>query len=146
MRSSYLLLVTNIRYQDEFESEVARCNGNRYEAINTLCGKSRKLSESVNNAVRQIDSIHWALSGVPPASLATKTHAVSEYEKLMEEYLCQVEDQGVASSVRTSFSQSVNIGHLVYVYQDDLNAYKEARVRIITNMLWYLLLKERKKN
>lgn len=135
-----------MRYQDEFESEVVKCNSNRYEAINQLCRKSRKLSASVNNRVRPIDSIHWALSNVFPESLATKHYTVPEYEKLMEEYLCQVEDIGVASSVRTSFSQSVSIGHLVYVYQDNLNAYQEARVRIITNMLWYQLLEERKKN
>lgn len=135
-----------MKYQDEFEYKVKICDGNRYEAINKLCRRARKLSVSVNNSIKQIDSIHWALSDVPPNSLFTQQHITSEYERMMEEYLCQVENQGIANSVRTSFSQSVKIGHLVYVYRDDLNAYQEARVRIITNMLWYQLLEERKKN
>lgn len=135
-----------MKYQNEFESAVRTCAGNRYEAINKLCRRARRLSSSVNNSIKQIDSIHWALSNVPPDSLFTQQHITPEYEQLMEEYLCQVENDSIANSVRTSFSQSVKIGHLVYVYQDDLSDYQEARVRIITNMLWYQLLEERKKN
>lgn len=135
-----------MKYQNEFESEVNKCHGNRYAAINKLCRRARQLSASANNPIKQIDSIHWALSNVPPDSLITQQSVMPEYERMMEEYLCQVENEGIANSVRTSFSQSIKIGHLVYVYQDDLNAYQEARVRIITNMLWYQLLEERKKN
>ncbi len=134
-----------MRYQDEFEAEAAKCSGNRYEAINKLCRKARKLSASVNNTIKQIDSIHWALSNTPPSCLG-EVHNIPYHEQIMQEYLCQVEDGSIANSVRTSFLQSVKIGHLVYVYQDDLSDYQEARVRIITNMLWYQLLEERKKN
>lgn len=134
-----------MKYQNEFEHEVNSCGGNRYEAINKLCRKARKLSASVNNTIKQMDSIHWALSNVPPSCLS-EAHSISYHEQIMQEYLCQVENESIANSVRTSFLQSVKIGHLVYVYQDDLSDYQEARVRIITNMLWYQLLEERKKN
>ena len=66
---------------------------------------------------------------------------IDEYEsKYIKELFMYIDDKDIKDAVYDSFYDSKLKKNLVYVYNNISDAYKKARVRILTRMLWYNLI------
>ena len=115
--------------------------GSKYAATIFLGKQARKLAEHYDNLITHAEALSWLLSGDAPRGV---THYKELAERKSQRYLQYVNkhlegvlDRHVQDAVVESIKISMSNNHLVYVYGEVYNRNKQARVRVITNMIWY---------
>ena len=121
--------------------QLAEKYGSPFTACNVISQKARKYAEDNNNIVMHSEAISWVLSGNTPKIL-------NDYEKQHKKYrnsvcvsvtqdmLELVGDTAVKSAVEASIRNSRKQKHLIYMYEDISDTYKQGRVRVLCNMIW----------
>lgn len=116
--------------------------GSPYAAVNYISSEARKLASKYDNVILHSEAIDWVITGEKPkiisgvGKLSTKLNYVKSY---IDEILCYVDDASVCESVRYSIDASRSSNHLIYVYKDVPDESRQARVRVLTRMIWYNL-------
>lgn len=126
--------------QREFEELVRLCNGNKFQAVKIISSKARILCDKYKPDLNESQAISWVLTGDKPEYLdkcRTKRKLRESFYSKESEILSLVDDVDVKQSVKESISLSSKGRSLIYQYKDNLNEYQKARVRILTNMIWY---------
>lgn len=110
--------------------------GNRYEAINIICAESRRRAGNISNV---LDSalLTWVVTGKRPKKDKDEISKLLRKSKSAVDILNYVDNQSVVKSVNLSIGLSKSEGHLIYRYTSNLDEYNRARVRILTNIIWY---------
>lgn len=111
--------------------------GSKYAACNYLSSKAHNKQKEFNYLISESEAITFALTGDIPSSYDRRLKARSASLKQIEDILNYVEDEEVQVASRESFRNSVGCGHLVYSYMRISNVNKQARVRILTRMMYY---------
>lgn len=135
------------RDKECFDALVAK-SGSTFDTIQQLSLQSRKKMKECQNVISESEALTWAVSGVAPKNIRKRMKArelrlnayqpVRYYqEEYMEDLLTGVDDIDIRQSVRKSFNKSKEVGHLIYMYINDLSDGNKARVRILTNLVWY---------
>lgn len=135
--------------KSEFD-KLAAAIGNTYAAVRFVSKKARNLSIKYDNQILDSEAISWVVTGKKPKSAVEYDKLIHKYnhiqhmttkhiKSVVHEYLCYVDDEAVCKSVKASMKASKEARHLVYVYIDVDTDYQEARVRILTRMIWYSL-------
>lgn len=124
-----------------FEEYVDRL-GDVYSATIYVAKEARRRAESTDNLILHSEAISWVISGEQPAILSMKDKSPTEANSIrsqVNETLAYVEDLGVCESVKLSINSSISNKHLIYIYKDVPDSNQQARVRVLTNILWYTL-------
>lgn len=110
-----------------------------YEDINKITKDARKLSSEMNHKLLHSDAITCVIHGTNPECEAWKD-CDDEYEAtVIRDMFCSIEDKEICDAVYDSYYDSKSANHLIYVYNDISDKSNQARVRILTRMLWYHL-------
>lgn len=122
-------------------SNIIEQNGNNiYAAILSTARTARELSSSTNSMLSDSTALSWAITGEKPIQA---DRVIKEYNPKLnsiQELLCCIDDNSIRDSVYLSYTQSLNAGHLIYCYSDELESGYEDKVRILVNMAWYKML------
>lgn len=121
--------------------------GSKFEAIRQISKDARAKKVQCKNVITESEAITWALTGKQPHNLAQrmnraatrKTYNPTSFyqEEYMKDLLCYIDDSDICDSVIASFHASKRSHNLVYKYIGNISDENKARVRILTNMVWY---------
>lgn len=115
--------------------------GSPFAACNAISQKARKYAEDNNNVIMHSEAISWVLSGNAPKIIAEYERQNRKYRSsvcisVTQEVLELVNDESVKFAVETSIRNSRKQKHLVYMYENISDVYKQGRVRVLCNMIW----------
>lgn len=123
--------------KEHFRKLVDEC-GSPYAAVNHIAMEARRKLKEVDSQILDSKAITWALTGIPP-KIHNRNEAYylrDEAQAYLDDMLCYVDDEDVCESVRNSYKTSKRANHLIYVYKNDLDESRRARVRILTRIVW----------
>jgi len=126
------------RDKDYFEQLSKQC-GSPYAAVNFIAKSARNKLLEVNNQILDSEAISWVLTGIAPE--IKKRHKVyylnGNHISYLDDVLSCVDDVEVCQSVRDSYFISCKANHLIYSYNPELDNDRQARVRVLTRMIWF---------
>lgn len=112
--------------------------GSEFAAVLYISNLARKKLTSVDNVILESEAIAWASSGVPPKDIdkytqqkSRRAHQDLDYVK---DRLSYVLDEGVRQAVLSTLETSTL--HLIYIYNDVDDPFRQARIRILSNLIW----------
>ena len=107
---------------------------NKYGLILGVARQAKELSEDYDDLILHSEAITHTIHGTKPR-LKDITRWESEAFEIKDMF-CSIEDVQVCNAVYDSFYASKEEGNLLYVYNNIENPYIQARVRILTRLLW----------
>lgn len=114
---------------EEFNDYASKL-GNRYEAIDKICKKSRKIGKKYPKQFLDSKQLSYAVSNQLPKLKKEKKISFDE----IDDILWYVSDYDVIDSVKKSIQYSSKES-INYVYVDSLDDYKQCRVRFLVNQI-----------
>jgi hypothetical protein len=123
-----------------FEEYVNRY-GSVFGACNAIAFKARKRAEATDNLVMHSEAISWVLSDVEPLIIqdfaqTRRKYCSSVCISVTQSVLDLVNDTEVKDAVEASIKESRRKKHLLYIYKDISDIYKQGRVRVLCNIIW----------
>lgn len=131
----------SLEHDAEFRQQLEHCD-NIYIEVQHIMKEARKLAASCGNNILHSQAISSVIRGgsieyAPPVS-----NAQDEYEaNHIRELFCYIDDKSICDAVYDSFYESKKAKHLIYVYNNIEDSSRKSRVRVLTRMLWYTLIK-----
>ena len=114
--------------------------GSPFAATVVIAAQARKRAEACGNRISHASALSWVITGEMPKELMHPSKRVSKKQQAInyvEDYIdTYVSDDDVAESVYKSIQESMDARHLIYFYKECLDIHRQARVRIICNILW----------
>jgi hypothetical protein len=111
-----------------------------YELVNEVASKARKLAEDTDNVILHSESLSYICRELD-IDLSQFKRLTDYEERYLREQFCYIDDPAVKDSVRESFKRSKESGKLTFVYCDVASKSKRSRIRVITRMLYYTLVR-----
>ena len=112
---------------------------NKYSLVLDVAKEARGLAEDYDDLILHSEAITHSLQGTKP-----KLKHIAKWESEASEIrdiFCSIEDRLVCEAVYDSFYASKEAHNLIFIYNNIRDPYKQARVRILTKMLWHSLYK-----
>ena len=129
--------------QEQFD-KLADALGSRYAAVRYVSNLARSRSSKSKYHIQESEAITWILTGKEPKYRTRLYMDPIKYDVcILEEILEYIDDRKICESVSSSYEASLEYHHLIYVYQEGLSQSQQARVRILTRMVWYNIEHER---
>ena len=113
--------------------------GSKYAAVMCIAKEARYLCETNENVISHSTGLNWVVTNQPPKRLLSPKARLSYQDRLYLDgidILNYIDDENVKQSVIDSVDLSRSSNHLIYVYSESLDEYQEARVRILTKLIW----------
>ena len=122
---------------------VDRC-GNIFAAVNYVAAETRKRMKDVNSRhLTEQSAMTWVITGETPPEILEETKPKPKQKPVaiaaIHNLLSQCDDQEVQDAVMRSVLLSRKEHHLLYEYLSVQDDGRMARVRVLTNMIWYAL-------
>lgn len=117
--------------------------GNHFQVVIYISRVARQLSAHVYDVIRGSEALSWAISKITPENLDKRIHDYLNntcVDNMIEYNLESVWDDDVKDAVRSTIHTSLNNKHLIYVYGDVIDTFKQSRVRILSNMIWEYII------
>lgn len=134
-----------MRGNDVYNQIVRDFDYNEFIAVNFLVGLTRKVAAKYNFLLLDSEALSWILTGDQPPVLnkvrRLRKQAAVRRKALLYDILNYVDDTSVKSCVVESIKESTNFQNLVYIYTGVNDKPRQARIRILTRMIWYSLHK-----
>lgn len=134
--------------KEQLKKYIDLCDGNVFRATNLVANLARELANRYDNLILYSEAIHWVLTGEKPNILGEDNKVKYKFRSKKKlphvDILCNIDDPIIKSAVQSSFTKSKKLGHLTYVYNNISDEYEQARVRILSRMLWYKYDEERR--
>lgn len=112
--------------------------GNIYSAVMAVVKDARNLS---SNGYTDTQALSYVLSGeVPKIRKHAATSRKDRLESMIKDELCEVDDPDVCGAVEISLQKSTKKRYLVYDYQGVLDEPRQARIRVLTRIIWDKIL------
>jgi len=108
----------------------------RFDAVSIIGAQARALSKLYHGQISHAEALSWLLSGEKPLSAKRFVDEATKRDLRIRLWLNDIADSSVRYNVLCSINASLHIHNLTYIYKDDLSSSKQARVRILTKMLW----------
>ena len=117
--------------------------GSRFAAVNYIAKCARKLCEEYDDKILDSEAITLVVDESRKHSIEA-LHKNKQFmnveEKLIEDKLSFVSNTSVREAAKMSVINSLYKGNLVYQYNDIDDEPTKARVRVLTNMIWDMVL------
>lgn len=114
--------------------------GSNFAAIMYVSKVARKLRKRVDHCISESEALSWAVTGVTPDKVKYwRKHRYERRDESLElllDRLCYVDDVDVRDAVYTSITSSQTKPYLVYKYNKVQDSNRQARIRILSNMIW----------
>ena len=111
-----------------------------YAMVLGVAQKARKLAEDSGNALTHKEALTYAARGIEVDM--DQFSEINAFERnYIHEQFCYIDDPDIKASVLESFKKSKKSKSLRFVYMNITGKSKMARVRVLTRMLFYKLLK-----
>ena len=107
---------------------------NKYGLILGVARQAKELSEDYDDLILHSEAITHTIHGTKPRLKDITRWETEAFE--IKDMFCSIEDVQVCNAVYDSFYASKEEGNLLYVYNNIENPYIQARVRILTRLLW----------
>ena len=111
--------------------ELAKSLGS-YQATIQIAQIAREIASSLDYRIPWATALDYAARGELPDPKDYPDHRLDR----AKDYLVSVEDIEVRSAVLSSYEQSLAKNHLIYDYKSVEDSPRQARIRIILNILW----------
>ena len=118
--------------------------GSDYYTCLYLAKLARNQRTQLNNLISESEALTWALTNELPDDLDDRIRAKSASLKNIEDILNYVEDAEVQNAARQSFRDGIECEHLVYNYLKVSDSSKQARVRILTRIMFHRFKEDNK--
>lgn len=132
--------MSNFWTDDEQFNRYVSNFGSRFAAVVYVSELARIHAKRAHNRILESEAISWVLTGDKPQILNNMEHANTSRSRLKLDYildkLCYVEDIDVRDAVYSTLKYSIQASHLIYVYNNIKDVYRQSRVRVLSNMLW----------
>lgn len=115
-------------------------SANPYNTIQCIANSARKLCRTHNNLLES-EAITHIIHNTEPDN---KIYASARDEYIasqIKELFCYIDDKAICDAVYDSFYESKNKNNLIYIYNQVTEPNKQARIRVLTRILWYKLIK-----
>lgn len=112
---------------------------NPYRLVLDVARGAKQLAMEYDDIILHSEAITHNLHGTKPV-LKQMAKWESEATEIRDMF-CSIEDTEICEAVYDSFYASKEAQNLKYVYNNITDMYRQARVRILTKMLWYSLCK-----
>ena len=119
-------LVYNPHYQELCQQM------NPYLAIMQMAEDTRNICSSLDNRITVSAALDYAAQGTVPNPKDYPDHRLDR----VKDYLTGVIDPEIRYAVIKSYEASLYKDHLIYVYNNISDNPRQARVRVILNILW----------
>lgn len=119
-------LIVNPSYQ-----ELTKTQG-PYLAVLSMAKQAREIEKSLDSRITTASALNFAAKGELPDPKDYPDHRLDR----VREYLNYVEDVEVESAVISSYEESLKCNNLKYLYNTVYDKPRQARIRIIMNILW----------
>ena len=107
---------------------------NKYGLILGVARQAKELSEDYDDLILHSEAITHTIHGTKPRLKDITRWETEAFE--IKDMFCSIEDVQVCNAVYDSFYASKEEGNLLYVYNNIENPFIQARVRILTRLLW----------
>lgn len=125
---------------DEIFRKRLESSPNKYQFLREVMNSARKLSADYNNKILHSEAITHIVQGTKPDIQYIERYQ-DEYEsRYMKETFCYIDDKQICDAVYDSFYESKKQKNLIFLYNNIEDLDRQARVRVITRMLWYKLI------
>lgn len=107
----------------------------RYGQVIRVAKEARSLADEYDNNIFHSEALSFVMTGAKPNN---KYRYADEYEAtVIKEMCCYIDDIEVKNAVYDSFYLSKSHNNLIYEYNDITDLPRQARVRVLTRMLWH---------
>lgn len=103
-----------------------------YQATVQIAQIAREIASSLDYRIPWATALDYAARGERPDPKDYPDHRLDR----VNDYLTSVNDVEVRSAVLSSYEQSLGKNHLIYDYTSVEDEPRQARIRIILNILW----------
>ena len=111
-----------------------------YADILSVSKQAKDLAKRSGEAILHSEAISMVLKG-ETSNLISDDEVIDEYEsKYIKEMFMYIDDKEIKDAVYDSFYDSKKNHNLIYQYNDIIEPDRQARVRILTRMLWFNLV------
>ena len=111
-----------------------------YADIMSISKQAKDLAKRSGEAILHSEAISMVLKG-ETSNLISDDEVIDEYEsKYIKEMFMYIDDKKIKDAVYDSFYDSKKNHNLIYQYNDIIEPDRQARVRILTRMLWFNLV------
>ena len=97
-----------------------------------MAQEAREITNSLGHRITYAQAIDFSARGELPNPKDYPDHRLDR----VREYLMYVPDIKVRAAVISSYEQTLKENHLIYDYRTVEDAPRQARIRIIVNILW----------
>ena len=127
--------------QDDFEFRKAlEYSSNQYGILKSVQHQARELSEKYDNKILHSEAItHVIHDTLPDIGYIYE----DEYEaRQIRELFCYIDDKAITDAVYDSYYESKSRHKLTFIYNSIADEGMKSRVRVLTRILWYKILKD----
>ena len=114
--------------------------GSKFAAINYVALLARHRRSKVHNCITESQALAWVVTGVEPEDIQIYYKKQAQYRNrkslYVQDRLMYIEDEEVREDVRNIISEAIQSHHLIYTYKYVSDECRQARVRILSNMIW----------
>jgi hypothetical protein len=103
-----------------------------YLATLQIAQTAREIVNSLDHRITYAEAISYAARGELPDPKDYPDHRLDR----VKDYLTQIDDIEIKSAVILSYEQSLIKNHLIYDYNNVGDEFRQARIRVILNILW----------
>ena len=124
----------------DFRKQLER-SPNVYAEVCRVMNAARALADLCDNKILHSEALTHIVRGTEPNCPYIADYR-DEYEAYhIRDMFCYIDDKDICDAVYDSFYESKRAKNLVYVYNHINDSGRRARVRVLTRMLWYKLIK-----
>ena len=108
---------------------------NRFKDVRKIALRAKRIAKQYNGQLFHSEAISCAVTQELPKYDYKRND--TKLDNLIKDMFCEVEDIDVRNAVYDSLMLSRKKHYLIYIYNNIEDASRQARVRVLTNMLWY---------
>lgn len=112
---------------------------NVFAAINYVSAVARRRRNAVHNCITESEALTWVISGEEPINLRPNLKQYYKHKNRAIEYvndrLCYIDDKDVRRAIQLTIQDYRSSGHLIYNYNNISDDPRQARVRILCNII-----------
>ena len=113
-----------------------KCHDNSYRIVNVLAHEARKLANKYDNKITHAEAISYVIAGNEPDMPTVRDKLTPKTKQDLDNALSDIFEEDIRNSVKASLYTSVQNKEMWYDYLGITDETKQARIRILTNMLY----------
>lgn len=125
---------------------VHRCDS-PYSVVMNVASMAREKCDEYGGLISESEALTWVIQNEEPeivkqlgGKIPTKSYINGKKHRtkydFIQDFLCEIDDLEIRDAVKCSYITSLKKKNLVYKYNDIVAPSKQARVRVLTRMLW----------